>query len=497
MDFPRLLVVMKKKILSAVILCASACTGVEIPPMAETAPLRNPDRGYHLESNLFVHDYRNPFHVSETYPEIFIDEKLRQFDAQEDSLTLTQLYLYLSEYVDGNLPEEALDRMQVVFDDLKAHGYKAILRFAYNYKGIGFSGGETEEMIGNHLEQLRPFILKNLGQIATCQMGFIGAWGEWHSSPLSTNQDAKNMLVNRLLDIFPEEYCLEMRYPAQKRLVTLDDPDDWKRIGFSNDYFTAGEHPLAPDNDFVPGDENYEMVFNDSPYFFMSGEIPYAENTEWGLHKLISVDRTLQILRDHHYSAFDITQNNELNIKHWKSYPVYPARLDSLEILYDMSYFKENGRPVSRSAYDFIRDHLGYRLNMTGSAFRKTDKGLACNVEFTNTGFAAVMNPHHVYFVILDKNDDIVSVCEAENADPKLWQPYDPVTGVREPLLHGIHCVMPLDDVSKGCKVGIWMPDANLVDAGLPAYDIKWVENGKLRHLYKDGKVINVIGEIR
>ncbi len=463
--------------------------------MERMTPLRNPDRGFHVESNFFVHNYHNPFNDSLVFPDSFIDDRVEAFGAQGDSITLTQLYLYLSDYVDGDIPEEALDRMQVIFDTMKSKGCKAILRFAYNYKGIGFTGGETRELLSRHLDQLEPFIHKNQGLIATCQMGFIGAWGEWHSSPLSKDQEAKDMLVNRLLEIFPEEYCLELRYPAQKRLLTLDNPEDWKRIGFSNDYFTAGEHPLAPENDFVPGDGNYAMVFRDSPWFFMSGEIPYAENTEWGLHKLISVDRTLQIMRDHHYSAFDISQNNELNIRHWKECPLTAEKLDTLGILYDESYFRNSsGQQVARSAYDFIRDHLGYRLNLKSADIERKGRKIRYSISFTNTGFATVINPHQVHLLLIDPEGDIAEDCLLSGADPKSWQPYDPESGTHEVLTHSIEGIVRAAGLGKGgYKVGIWMPDAQENMHGNAAYDIKWAG---LPIQYIDGMAINIIGEI-
>lgn len=461
-------------------------------------PLRNPDRGFHLESNYFVHNYLNPFNRSETYPEGFVDERLKRFGAEKDSITLTQLYLYLSDYVDRDIPQEAFERMQVIFDNLEANGFKAILRFAYNYTGLNTSGGETEAIISRHLEQLRPFLRKNLGLIATCQMGFIGAWGEWHNSPLSKNQEAKNKLVNTLLDIFPKEYCLQMRYPRQKELLTLDHPDDWKRIGFSNDYFTAGEHSHAPENDFVPGDENFEMVLKDASGFFMSGEIPYAENTEWGLHDLISVDLSLQILRDHHYSAFDITQNNELNIRHWKSYELYPEKLDSIGILYDMEYFRsKSGGVVSRSAYDFIRDHLGYRLNLVSSSFEKHDDSLFYSILLKNTGFATVVNQHPVYLAFINEKGEVTLKIRLSNVNSKDWQPYRIVSGKYETIIHTMEGKLPVSLPKGTYKVAIWMPDAQSTLADHLVYDIKWVENNSLQYVYKENSVLNVVGLLK
>ncbi|HJA83234.1 MAG TPA: DUF4874 domain-containing protein [Candidatus Bacteroides intestinavium] len=479
----------------------SFCTGLlyaQEAPIEPVSPLRNPERGYHVECNYFVHNFVNPFDASEKYPETFIDNRLERCQAEGDSLTLTQLYLYLSDYVDRDLPPEAFDHMQTIFDDVKTHGFKVILRFAYNYKGLNAYGGETEESIMRHLEQLRPFLQKNNGLIATCQVGFIGAWGEWHTSPLSQNQEAKNRLVNTLLDIFPKEYCLQLRYPKQKRPLKLKHPEDWRRIGFANDYFTAGEHSHAPENDFVPGDDNYNMVLQDAAYFFMSGEIPYAENTEWGLHDLISVDRSLQILRDHHYSAFDITQNTELNIRHWKHYALYPEKLDSLQIPYDISYFRNaQGKMVSRSAYDFIRDHLGYRLYLTKASLDKEGGQLVYSIGLKNTGFATVVNPHPVYLLLINAEDEVVSKVRLEGVCAKDWQPYRQTSGNYETIPYTLKGKIPLSLEAGTYRVAIWMPDAQTSLQHCPLYDIRWVEENGLQHWSNGQYLANIIGKIK
>lgn len=468
-----------------------------ITSLESIEPLRNPDRGFHLECNYFVHNFINPFNKNEKYPDTFIPERLVQYKAEEDSLTLTQLYLYLSNYVDSDIPKEAFDNMQTIFDDIKNQGYKVILRFAYNYKGLNSSGGESKKYISRHLEQLRPFLRKNNGLIATCQMGFIGAWGEWHSSTLSKDQEAKNLLVNTLLDIFPKEYCLQLRYPKQKKLLSLRYKEDWKRIGFSNDYFTAGEHSHAPENDFVPGDENYEMVQKDASNFFMSGEIPYNENTEWGLHELISVDRSMQIMRDHHYSAFDITQNNELNINYWKGYKVYPEKLDSLQIPYEISYFKDiKGNNISRSAYEFIRDHLGYRLYLKSASFNKEKTFLSYSIRLKNTGFATVVNPHLFYLVFIDKYNNIVYRTRLKDVNPKDWQPYSIIDGKFKSVIYKLNGKIPINLNPGNYKVGIWMPDVQPSLLYNPVYDIKWVESDKLKHWYNEKYAVNIVGTL-
>lgn len=462
--------------------------------------LRNPDRGFHLESNYFVHNLINPFQKEkEIFPKGFIEDRERQFESKADSLTLLQLYLYLTEWVECEIPQSGLDQIQFFFDELKKRGYKAILRFAYNHTGLDTSGGESQKWITCHMQQLSPLFEKNIGLIATVQVGFIGAWGEWHNSPLRDNQEAKDATINHLFNILPPPYCVQIRTPDHKNAFTLTDESNRSRIGYANDYFTTGQHSHSPGNDFVPGDHWYVQIEKESPFFFMSGEIPYAEQSEWGLFDFIDTNKTLKILRDHHYSAFDITQNYDLNIISWKQKKLTPEILRENDILFSEDYFlNEKGQTVVRSFYDFVRDHLGYRLNLLPASFLKVEDGkLMYDLKLTNTGFATVINNKPVYLVLIDESEKVVDKILLENIKTSDWQPFDPILKTYKPLVHTIKGEHAL--TQKGhYKVGIWIPDLQENMRFDTRFDVRWVPNKSLYHWKdKDEKyLVNVIGEI-
>ena len=73
--------------------------------------------------------------------------------------------------------------MDTYFNKLRELGKKAVLRFAYETAFMGRAGsGPTLEDVLRHMEQLKPFLAQNTDVIQVVQAGFIGAWGEWHSS---------------------------------------------------------------------------------------------------------------------------------------------------------------------------------------------------------------------------------------------------------------------------------------------------------------------------
>lgn len=461
--------------------------------------LRNPDRGFHLECNLLADQMKSPYNDYEVYGEDLYTKKMEQFGAKNDNLTLVQQYIYLTKWVSKDLDAEALGNVRKIFELIKSQGLKAILRFAYNHEGLGTSGGESKQWILRHIEQLTPLLNEYVGQIATIQVGFIGAWGEWHTSPLMNDQSAKNAVVSALLRALPAPYCVEMRYPNHKKALTLEQEEYRGRIGYANDYFTAGEHPLAPGNDFIPNTDDYKTVANEvkADNFYMSGEIPYKEDTEWGLSSLISPMTSLRILREHRYSAFDVTQNYDLNIMSWKQVKVYPSLLNDNHILFDESYFKDaEGNEVVRSFYEFVRDHLGYRLNLQKESVVEAKNGnLEYDLTITNTGFATVINPKEVYLVLVSGDNQVVKEIKLD-VDPKSWVPstdQEP-NQVAKYTLKG----SAVAGVSGTYKVGIWMPEKVDNLKYNAAYAIRFALTENMTHWSDEtGKyVVNLFSEV-
>ncbi|MDR2564001.1 MAG: DUF4874 domain-containing protein [Prevotellaceae bacterium] len=472
------------------------------PPPGDIEPiaaLNNPDRGFHVEVDYFLHNLKEPWR-DVYYPDGFVDEKLGTYRAENDGVTLTQMYIYLTEWTTRDIPQTGLNSLQTMFDKLKTDGQKAILRFAYKWDGEGStSGSETPTWVERHLTQLKPLLQQNLGLIAAMQAGFVGTWGEWHSSPMDNNQPAKNRVVNALMDAYPAPYCIEMRHPRYKNALTLQNESNRTRIGFANDYFTTGEHRLSPDNDFCFGDPAYIELKNESHTYYVSGEIPYSGSTDWEFNAIMKPENVVTTLRDHHYSAFDISQNFDLNISSWKRVKVYPAWLKQYKILFSDDYFKNDEQEtVSRSFYDFVRDHLGYRLNLLDSS-KITAEGstLKYDLKLSNTGFATVLNPKPVYLVFINESNSVVKEILLTDVNPHDWQPFDPAVKSYEALIHSISGSVNTA-LSGKHKVGIWIPDGQSPLVHNNRYDLKFAPSDLVSH-WTDAEskyTVNVIGEL-
>ncbi|MGB1218518.1 MAG: DUF4832 domain-containing protein [Flavobacteriales bacterium] len=111
-------------------------------------------------------------------------------------------------------------------------------------------------------------------------------------------------------------------------------------------------------------------------------------------------------------------------VNQWKAPDV---NLRNLLIQYKMpiafNYFGYPYENQTRSLYEYIRDHLGYRLQLRAGDFSVDQGTWTFKLDVRNAGFAAPQNPRPFYFVILDaETNEIIETIET-NAEWRHWQP--------------------------------------------------------------------------
>src|SRR5690606_12264941 len=133
----------------------------------------------------------------------------------EDEYSLYFSYVRLDAYRDVEIPSDFLEEIEAGFAKVRAEGAKHVLRFAYNFGPYPDSEPDASlEWVLAHIEQLTPLIQENVDVIATLQAGFIGAWGEWHTSTNGLdNITDKTEVLDALLAALPESRTVQLRYP--------------------------------------------------------------------------------------------------------------------------------------------------------------------------------------------------------------------------------------------------------------------------------------------
>jgi len=352
--------------------------------------------------------------------------------------TLAQAIVRLDDYRDRPLDQALLTALDNGLAEVRAAGIKVVLRFAYN---DSFDADAPRARILGHIDQLAPILTDNADVIAVMQAGFIGAWGEWHSSTNGLDNDAdRAAILLALLDALPASRDVQVRTPMFKDAIFPGGPlreneawsdDDRARVGHHNDCF------LADDSDYGTYDAPVatwkEYVAEDGRYLPIGGET-CALNAP-----MTDCAGALDNLATLHWSYL----NEEYN----------------LDVL---------GAWAAQGCDGEVRRRLGHRLALVSATLGEVAApGGALDVDLAvdNQGFSAPYNPRPIHLVLRhgDRRWDLA----LDGRDARQLLPGTTTTisaRVRIPA-----DAEPGDDY----QLAVWLPDADQRLADDPQYAIQ------------------------
>jgi hypothetical protein len=225
------------------------------------ADMPNPDRGFYGWSGADLLTSFEPNSVQASF-------------AAGQRLVLVPVVL--GSYRISDLPAAALSTMSQNLAALRASGMKATLLFSYDFTAGGQDASAAQ--IKRHLEQLQPVLAANADIIPFMRAGFVGAWGEWHSSqagnscgynaPASVTcaqADANRLIVrDALLANVPSTTQLGFRYPPDLR-KWYPNAAQQTRAGLHNDCFLAGPTDSGTFENL--GDRDYAKTLTEQTAF--------------------------------------------------------------------------------------------------------------------------------------------------------------------------------------------------------------------------------------
>ena len=188
----------------------------------------------------------------------------------------------MDSYRNSDLPQSYLDGVGNTFADARSKGVKLVVRFAYNYTSGGADASLSRVL--RHIEQVGPVLRANADTIQVIEAGFVGAWGEWHSSTNGLNSDAaEKAIVDKQLAEFPSSVKITLRYPKDKRAIFGTTPVSRAeahtsapkaRVGYYNDCFLANHNDGATWQTWTSGLADIEKAFVNAETDFvpMGGE---------------------------------------------------------------------------------------------------------------------------------------------------------------------------------------------------------------------------------
>jgi hypothetical protein len=369
--------------------------------------------------------------------------------------TLVHLDVRLDDWRETDIPQDVLAGFDINFADMRAAGIKAIIRFVYNKGPFPDSEPDASKaQILRHIEQLTPLLQKNVDVIAWLEAGFIGAWGEWHTSTngLDNITDKRDVLT-ALLAAIPNRY-VQVRYPANIIEMYPSPTDAVKaRVAHHNDCFLSSDTDVGTyERDGVNTIERDQKYLAELTRFTpMSGETcapnPPRSECESAIHEM-------ELL---HFSAISEAFTKAV-LRSWKS-----------------------GGCMAE-----IDNRLGYRLSLTSADFNEQVRPggiLNLTVHLQNTGFASIINERKLYVVLVGR-DGIPPYKVELTIDPRTWEPG---TATVTAKLH-----VPSDLETGEYQLALWLPDGYESLRDNPLYAIQFANE----NIWDEATGLNVLGRL-
>ncbi len=377
--------------------------------IASTDALLNPERGLYKWTDLLEDDYSG---------------------LRSEGYTLAYVRVMLKNYLAAPLDAAFIAQINQGFGKLRNAGVKAVLRFVYS---------DSEEVVTDaplniilqHISQLKDVLNQNADVIYVMQAGFIGRWGEWHSSTngLDTDAPSRKAVLDAILNVLPASRDIQVRTPMFKdSYVSLGGSGD--RIGHHNDCF------LASDTD--EGTYPHEAIDVWKDYVAKDGLLlPVGGETCAVNPPRSDCTTALAELNQLHYSFLSGSYSPDV-LANWQA----------------------------QGCLDEIKSRLGYRFSLTDAWFNdhvKPGDVLHVKLAIKNDGFAPLYDPRDVYLLLEGSSSYIVKL----DVVPSLWAAGSSVTVEENIGLPNL--------VAEGkYSLSIWMPDRASTLAGNPLYDIEF-----------------------
>ncbi|MEG2085060.1 MAG: DUF4874 domain-containing protein, partial [Clostridia bacterium] len=342
--------------------------------------LKNPNRGFRGEMYITLgSNVAYPSSKDDPYKQI-----LEETNYKDLSVNVVQTYVYLLEFYDKDLTEEALVQMKLFFEKVEESGVKMLLRFAYEHNA-DMKKGPTTSQILKHCAQLKKWFSENeklaYNTIYSMQLGMIGLWGEGHSS---VNNHDVGKIATAVSEMTPKNINIMIRTPEMYNQI----PKSIRYRFTIHDDFLVGEyHPWGIS--IKPTNPQYQQVLNVTKHHLTDGEMP------WGRDK--TVDHINPILFLKQVVGYGLTtlsaKHNymegenylEYELYKWKNQFITKQQLEENHFPYNPFMLKEDKITI----FDYLNYHLGYQIALSNLeisqnhiAFQLNNFGFACPIGY-------------------------------------------------------------------------------------------------------------------
>jgi hypothetical protein len=391
----------------------------------DTTDFANPERGFFWQTNP---DYNQ-----------FLQAR------SQDHTTLFRWPIVMDQFRNGPLSAAFLAQTDSGFAAARRAGSKIIARFAYNYDASGLDA-PLDTML-KHIDQLKPLLARNYDVIAMLEAGFIGAWGEWHTSSnnIATPAGRKAILL-KLLSALPKERMVVVRTPGYKQEVFATTTPLDSAQGFSgSDISRTGQH-----NDCLG-----------------------ASIEDWGTYPSDSIDIMKNYLNlDNRYVPMEGETCNPSAFSTCATMPAEMKRMrwDALNIDYHqdvIASWKTDG------CFGDISRRLGYHFVLVNAVIQDSARAgsrFRADLRITNIGWGKCYNPRGLELVLREATSKKKTIFKL-GADPRRW--LNPDTAAVS-----LDTVLPASLPDGDYALYLNLPDTISALYSRPAYSIRLANKG-------------------
>ncbi|MET6996616.1 DUF4832 domain-containing protein [Chitinophaga defluvii] len=356
---------------------------------ASEAVFANPERGFYRQ-----------FSINPAQEELLDTAALKSVKRNGNSLIL--FYCYLKAYRNEALPEKMLLNFEKNMQLIQQAGLKCILRFSYTSSMD--APDAPLKIVLQHLDQLQPMLTKHAGVIALMQAGFIGAWGEFHTSAHELNTpDRMTQIIDKILEVLPANRMVQVRTPFYKtqylqsmqplsKAAAFSDSKA-ARIGHHNDCF------LASTDDYG----TYHQVTAEKQYLHAEGIFVPVGGETCPPEGIAPAD-CMKAQQEMRYLRWSFLNEGYYNavLHNWQQ----------------------------QGCMDSIKRQLGYRFELLSGEFTAaTCPGgtLQVAVRLVNRGYASLYNPRPVELILQHTSTGERYHVQLPD-DPRYWSPQQVIT---------------------------------------------------------------------
>lgn len=342
-------------------------------------------------------------------------------------------------------------------------GARVILRFAYEADRSKSAGPDLAAVL-RHAESLRPLLARNADVICAVQLGLIGHRGEVRdAAKLPSDLGSHAAVLKAMLAARPRGKSVQVRSAAMRAAllgelghaaeITPDDAFDERTpagvVGLHNIGFAADATDDGTFDAVGPSDPGWTLWTRQA--LLVPADADLGRGTAgnprladgWQVARKAAAERLVTLGAAEPLAAAPGGPGAGL-LQAWAGQLKSEAEVRAMGLPVSDGYFlNAKGAAVPRSALDYLRDHLGARLELRTSecpAKVKADERFALRLRVINRGFASLPAARTLDLVYIPRSGrPIHAPGTGENFDLRRLLPSHAVRTDAEDGSHGIN----------------------------------------------------------